>query len=80
MVSVKKIKDPEFLGWHEVSNLRKHPTLWRYVSPDNAQYALVNTATGDVMFIMDAATGDQLYMNPNTPMQARFEMAVKKLI
>jgi hypothetical protein len=68
--SAKKIKDAEFKGWKFMSVHVKNPTLWVYTSEDSTQFALVNSLTNDVMFIMDRATGIPLYTNPNTNQQA----------
>ena len=61
----------------------KNPTLLVYTSEDSTQFALVNSLTNDVMFIMDRATGIPLYTNPNTNQQAHNIMRArfaKKLI
>jgi hypothetical protein len=39
--------------------------LWIYFSPDNLESALVSMRTGEILYIMDRATGMKTYESPN---------------
>lgn len=76
---MKRIGDKEFLGWQEMTALRGNQNYWIYFSPDNLQSALVNTINNEVIFIMDRASGEQIYKSRNSQRHAKFFYAMKSM-
>ena len=64
-MSIKKIKDEEFIMWKPMNALPRDRNMWIYINADNTQFALVNVISGDVIFIIDRASNEKLYTSPN---------------
>ncbi len=71
-MSMRRIGDKEFEGWEPMSALAGNINYWIYFSPDNTEAALVNTINGQVIFIMDRATGVRTYRSSNHQKHAQF--------
>lgn len=76
---MKRIKDKEFMGWQAMTSLRGNTIYWIYFSPDNLQSALVNTINDEIIFIMDRASGEQVYRSRNSQKHAKFFYAMKSM-
>jgi len=64
--TTKKIKmNPDFEGWRAMHSLLSDDQLWIYFSPDNLEAALVSHRSGEVLYILDRATGMKSYESPN---------------
>jgi len=61
----KLLKNPDFEGWTAMHALKSDDQLWIYFSPDNLEAALVSLRTGEVLYIMDRATGMKSYESPH---------------
>ena len=73
-----KIGDKEFQGWQSMNALHNNPNYWVYFSPDNTEAALVNTINGEVIFIMDRASGERTYKSPSSQRHAQFFYALRE--
>lgn len=69
--TVKRLKDPEFQGWHFMTALESDSMFWVYQSPDNLKAALVSGYSGEVLLIIDRVSGMKLYQNPNMQKEAK---------
>lgn len=78
-MSVRRIGDKEFTGWQAMTSLRGNTIYWIYFSPDNLLSALVNTINNEVIFIMDRATGEQIYKSRSSQRHAKFFYAMKSM-
>lgn len=65
----KRIKDSEFKGWLYMSSSTSGK--WIYNNPDNTEAAMVDPTTGEVIFIMDLASQEPLYVSPNAKKYAK---------
>lgn len=72
-----KVGDEEFQGWQAMNALSNNQNYWIYFSPDNTQAALVNIINDEVVFIMDRASGEQVYKSPNSQLHAQFFYAMR---
>ena len=63
-MSIKKLKDEEFLGWNYMWTTEESGK-WIYYSPDNLQAAMVEPSNGEVLFIRERKHGERLYVHPN---------------
>lgn len=67
---MRKITDPDFIGWIYMSN--SESGKWIYYNASNTEAAMVEPSNGEVIFIMNLKTKEPIYTSKNVKKYARF--------